>query len=44
MLTLLELEYGQCKFPVSGDVPEQRALCNDMPFGQHFFCGDPVAS
>lgn len=42
MLSITELRYGQCKYPVSDEIPPQKALSNDMPFARHLFCGDPV--
>lgn len=44
MRTLIELETGQCRYPVSDEIPSQVALCKDMPFAQHLFCGDATAA
>lgn len=43
MKSILELEFGECKWPVSDEMPSQVALCKDMPFAPHLFCGAPVA-
>lgn len=43
MRPLTELAANQCRYPVSDECESQVALCSELPFARHLFCGQATS-